>query len=185
MTDAEIVELYWQRSEEAITQTMGRYGAYLMKLAQNILHLREEAEECVNETYLSAWNQMPSDRPQRLLPYLGRISRCIALNRYDYLSARKRGMELTLQLGELEECLSGPDLAQEKLEERALAGAISAFLRTQDEEARNIFIRRYWYSDPIKEIAKRYAVGESKVKSLLARMRGRLKEYLREEGFFL
>lgn len=183
MTDTEIVELYWQRSEEAIAQTMGRYGAYLMKLALNILHIREEAEECVNETYLSAWNQMPSDRPQKLLPYLGRISRCLALNRYDYLNAQKRGADFTLQLSELEECLSGPDLVEQQVDEQALAKTISDFLRTLDEESRNMFIRRYWYSDPIKEIAKRYAVRESKVKSQLFRVRGRLREHLRKEGF--
>lgn len=87
MTDAEIVALYWNRSEEAIAHTMRTYGRYLMKLAMNILRLRQEAEECVNDTYLSAWNQLPPDRPEKLMPYLGRIARCLALNRYDYLTA--------------------------------------------------------------------------------------------------
>ena len=105
MTDPEIVALYWKRSEEAIVCTMQKYGRYLLRLAQNILRLREEAEECVNETYLSAWNQLPPDRPERLLPYLGRISRCLALNRYDYLHAQKRSANLTLSLSELEDCL--------------------------------------------------------------------------------
>lgn len=109
MTDLEIVELYWRRSEEAISCTMKQYGRYLLKLAANILRLREEAEECVNETYFSAWNQMPPDRPAKLLPYLGRIVRCLALNRYDYLTAQKRNTDFTLQLSELEECLSAPD----------------------------------------------------------------------------
>lgn len=109
MTDLEIVELYWRRSEEAISCTMKQYGRYLLKLAANILRLREEAEECVNETYFSAWNQMPPDRPAKLLPYLGRIARCLALNRYDYLTAQKRNTDFTLQLSELEECLSSPD----------------------------------------------------------------------------
>lgn len=127
MTDLEIVELYWRRSEEAISCTMQRYGRYLLKLAVNILHIREEAEECVNETYFSAWNQMPPDRPQKLLPYLGRIARCLALNRYDYLTAQRRSADFTLQLSELEECI--PDSAQAGWEERALADAISAFLR--------------------------------------------------------
>lgn len=185
MTDLEIVKLYWSRSEEAISQTMAQYGRYLLKLAMNILHLREDAEECVNETYLSAWNQMPPDRPQKLLPYLGRIARCLALNRYDYIKAQKRGADFTLQLSELEECLSAPDSTLSGYEEKALGDAISAFLRRLDGESRNMFIRRYWYSDSIGEISKRYGVRESKVKSQLFRIRGRLKQYLREEGFQL
>lgn len=183
MTDHEIVELYWNRSEEAISCTMRQYGRYLLKLAMNILHLREDAEECVNATYLSAWNQMPPDRPAKLLPYLGRIARCLALNRYDYLMAQKRGADFTLQLSELEECLSTPDSTLSQFEERALADAISAFLRGLDLESRTMFIRRYWYSDSIGAIAKRFSVRESKVKSQLFRIRGRLKQYLREEGF--
>ena len=185
MTDQEIVELYWQRSEEAIFCTMRQYGGYLMKLAVNILHLREEAEECVNESYLSAWEQMPPDRPERLLPYLGRITRCLALNRYDYLNARKRKADFTLQLSELEDCLSSGDTPQEQLDRRALAQAISAFLRSEDAESRMLFLRRYWYSDPIKDIAKRCGLRESTVKSRLFRIRGRLKDYLLREGFHL
>ena len=116
MTDPEIVALYWKRSEEAIVCTMQKYGRYLLRLAQNILRLREVAEECVNETYLSAWNQLPPDRPERLLPYLGRISRCLALNRYDYLHAQKRSANLTLSLSELEDCLPAPDPAEQQYE---------------------------------------------------------------------
>lgn len=183
MTDLEIVELYWRRSEEAISRTMEQYGRYLQKLALNILRLREDAEECVNETYLSAWNQIPPDRPGKLLPYLGRIARCLALNRYDYLKAQKRNTDFTLQLSELEECLSAPDSTLSGYEERALAEAISAFLKGLDGESRNMFVRRYWYSDSIRDIAVRYNLRESKVKSQLFRVRGRLKQYLQEEGF--
>lgn len=185
MTDNEIIELYWQRSEEAIFYTMREYGGYLIKLTLNILHIREEAEECVNESYLSAWNQIPPDRPAKLLPYLGRIARCLALNRYDYLNAQKRGTDFTLQLSELEDCLSSGDTTQQQVDNQALSQAISAFLKSQDIESRNMFVRRYWYSDSIKEIAKRYGVRESKVKSQLFRLRGRLKQYLIEEGFSL
>lgn len=179
------MELYWQRSEEAIFCTMRQYGGYLMKLAVNILHLREETEECVNESYLSAWEQMSPDRPERLLPYLGRITRCLALNRYDYLNARKRKADFTLQLSELEDCLSSGDTPQEQLDRQALAQAISAFLRSEDAESRMLFLRRYWYSDPIKDIAKRCGLRESTVKSRLFRIRGRLKDYLLREGFHL
>lgn len=185
ITDKEIVELYWKRSEEAIACTIRQYGAYLMKLSLNILSIWEEAEECVNEGYFSAWNQIPPDRPLRLLPYLGRIVRCLALNRYDYLSAKKRDMSFSVQLSELEECLTHGNSTEQQYEEREVASAISAFLRTEDEESRNMFVRRYWYSDSVREIADRYGVRESKVKSLLFRVRGRLKEYLEKEGYVL
>ena len=185
MTDAEIVALYWNRSEEAIAHTMRTYGRYLMKLAMNILRLRQEAEECVNDTYLSAWNQLPPDRPEKLMPYLGRIARCLALNRYDYLTARKRSAEFTLQLSELEDCLPASGSVERQYESAELAAAISAFLRGLEEEPRNLFIRRYWYSDSIRQLAARYGMGESKVKSQLFRIRGRPREYLNKEGFAL
>ena len=185
MTDREIVALYWKRSEEAIVCTMQKYGRYLLRLAQNILHIHEEAEECVNETYLSAWNQLPPDKPEKLLPYLGRISRCLALNRYDYLTAQKRRMDFTVQLSELEDILSAPDTPQQQYEREELASAISDFLRTQSEEDRNLFLRRYWYSDPIRDIAERYGLRENTVKSRLLRTRQRLKGYLEKEGYAL
>lgn len=185
MTDPEIVALYWKRSEEAIVCTVQKYGRYLLRLAQNILRLREEAEECVNETYLSAWNQLPPDRPERLLPYLGRISRCLALNRYDYLHAQKRSANLTLSLSELEDCLPAPDPAEQQYESAELAAAISAFLRAQSREDRELFVRRYWYCDAVSEIAARYGLRENTVKSRLLRTRRRLKDHLEREGFVL
>lgn len=183
MTDLEIVALYWKRSEEAIACTMQKYGRYLLRLAQNILRIREEAEECVNETYLSAWNQLPPDRPEKLLPYLGRISRCLAFNRYDYMTAQKRNTELTVQLSELEDILSGPDSPAQQYESTELASAISAFLRSRNEQDRNLFVRRYWYSDSIGDIAARYGLRENTVKSRLLRTRRRLRDYLEKEGF--
>lgn len=183
MTDQTIIELFWQRSEEAIRSTAQKYGAYLMKIAMNILNHYEESEECVSDTYLSAWNQIPPTRPQRLLPYLGRITRCLALNRYDYLTAQKRDTELTLQLSELEECLTGADSPEAQYESGELAGAISAFLRTQSADARNIFIRRYWFSDSIAQIADRFRISESKVKTTLFRTRNRLRKHLEGEGY--
>lgn len=185
MTDQEIVELYWKRSEEAVACTMRQYGGYLMKLALNILNIREEAEECVNESYLSAWNQIPPDRPLRLLPYLGRIARCLAFNRYDYLNAGKRGRNLTVQLSELEECLTAGGSAEQQYEEKEVAAAISRFLKSEDAQSRILFVRRYWYSDSIRQIAAYYGMTESKVKSQLFRTRGRLKEYLEKEGYVL
>lgn len=185
MTDLEIVALYWKRSEEAIVCTMQKYGRYLLRLASNILHIHEEAEDCVNETYLSAWNQLPPDKPAKLLPYLGRISRCLALNRYDYLTAQKRSADFTVQLSELEDILSAPDTPQQQYERTELAAVISDFLREQSEEDRNLFVRRYWYSDSIRGIAERYGLRENTVKSRLLRTRQRLKAYLEKEGYAL
>lgn len=185
MTDIEIITLYWERSEEAITCTMQKYGRYLLRLAQNILHIHEDAEECVNETYLSAWNQLPPDKPQKLLPYLGRISRCLALNRYDYLTAQKRSTDFTVQLSELENLLSTPDMPQQQYEGAALAATISDFLHAQSKTDRDLFVRRYWYSDSILDIAKRYGLRENTVKSRLLRTRQRLKGYLEKEGYTL
>ncbi len=185
MTDFEIVALYWQRSEEAILLTAQKYGRCLLQIAFNILHIHEDAEECVNETYLSAWNQLPPDKPNKLLPYLGRISRCLALNRYDYLKAQKRSSDFTLQLSELEEILSAPDSVEERYEAAELAAAISTFLRKQNEDDQHLFVRRYWYSDSIQQIAVRYNLRESKVKSQLFRIRNKLKGYLKEEGYYL
>lgn len=185
MTDFEIVSLYWQRSEKAISCSMQKYGLYLLKLATNILHIHEEAEECVNDTCMSAWNQLPPDRPDKLLPYLGRIARCLALNRYDYLNAQKRSTNLTLQLSELEDCLSASISTEQEYESTALAETISTFLWKQSEDDRNMFIRRYWYSDSIRQIAERYGLRESKVKSQLFRVRNRLKDYLKKEGYVI
>lgn len=185
MTDFEIVALYWKRSEEAIVCTMQKYGRYLLRLALNILHIHEEAEECVNETYLSAWNQLPPDKPEKLLPYLGRISRCLALNRYDYLTAQKRSADFTVQLSELADILSTPDTPQQQCERAELAAVISDFLRSQNEEDRNLFVRRYWYSDSIRDISARCGLRENTVKSRLLRTRQRLKAYLEKEGYAL
>ena len=183
MTDQTIIDLFWQRSEDAIRNTSKKYGKYLTKIAMNILKYYEESEECVNDTYFAAWKQIPPDRPQKLLPYLGRITRCLALNRYDYLTAQKRNVEFTLQLSELEECLTGTDSIEMQYESGKVASSISSFLKMQNSDVRNIFIRRYWFSDSITEIASRFNMSESKVKSTLFRTRKRLKKHLESEGY--
>lgn len=185
MTDESIVAQFWERSENAIKNTADKYGRYLTKIAGNILRLPEDAEECVNDTYFTAWKQIPPDRPQKLLPYLGRITRCLALNRHDYLTAQKRAAEFDVQLEELEDCLSAPNTVENQYEQGELASAISDFLRTLDSEKRNLFIRRYWFSDNIAELAKRFELSESKVKSILFRVRKQLRKYLESEGYWI
>ncbi len=183
MDDDKIVDLYWERSERAILETDLKYGHLCKSIANNILANEEDAKECVNDAYLGAWNAMPVQRPKKLIPFLGRIVRNISLDRYDYNNAQKRSKNLEVILSELEDSLSKPgDNTESKYEEGEIARAISNYLRTIVKVNRNIFIRRYWYSEPIKQIASSYGMSESKVKSMLLRERKKLKKYLEKEG---
>ena len=183
MTDADIVALYWARDEQAIAQTAQKFGAYCRKIALNLLGSQEDAEECENDTWMAAWNSMPQNRPDKLAPYLGRITRNLALDLRERQNAKKRGGGQTeTVLEELEFCLSAGDHTAQEVESAETARSISAFLRSQPEQARNIFIRRYWYCDATADIAKRYGIGESKVRVTLHRMRAKLKAYLEKEG---
>ena len=157
MTDADIVTLYWARDEQAIAQTAQKFGAYCRKIAMNLLGSQEDAEECENDTWMAAWNSMPQNRPDKLAPYLGRITRNLALDLRERQNAKKRGGGQTeTVLEELEFCLPAGDHTAQEVESAETARSISAFLRSQPEQARNIFIRRYWYCDATADIAKRY-----------------------------
>ena len=175
MTDADIVALYWARDEQAIAQTAQKFGAYCRKIAMNLLGSQEDAEECENDTWMAAWNSMPQNRPDKL-----------ALDLRERQNAKKRGGGQTeAVLEELEFCLPAGDHTAQEVESAETARSISAFLRSQPEQARNIFIRRYWYCDATADIAKRYGIGESKVRVTLHRMRTKLKAYLEKEGVCL
>ena len=184
MDDKQIVELYWQRDEHAIEATAAKYGPYCMKISRNILEDRADSEENVNDTYLHAWNAMPPQRPAILQAFLGKIARNLALNRYKAKSAQKRqGDAFALSLDELDDCavsLSGPESETAAAE---LGASISAFLRTQSEDARSMFILRYFYCDSIEEISSRFGCGESRVKTTLLRTRRKLKQHLIKEGY--
>ena len=184
MDDKQIVELYWQRDEHAIEATAAKYGPYCMKISRNILEDRADSEENVNDTYLHAWNAMPPQRPAILQAFLGKIARNLALNRYKAKSAQKRqGDALAFSLDELDDCavsLSGPESETAATE---LGASISAFLRTQSEDARSMFILRYFYCDSIEEISSRFGCGESRVKTTLLRTRRKLKQHLIKEGY--
>ena len=183
MEDHEIVALYFARSERAITETARKFGAYCRKIAWNILASRRDAEECENDTWLAAWNTMPPQRPARLAPYLGRITRNLALDRLDQAAAQKRGGgQAALLLDELAECLPAPDRVEQEVEAAELARQISAFLRAQPEPARSMFLRRYWYGDAIGEIAVRYGMPTGRVRVTLHRTRARLRQALEREG---
>ena len=183
MTDADIVTLYWARDEQAIAQTAQKFGAYCRKIAMNLLGSQEDAEECENDTWMAAWNSMPDNRPARLAPYLGRITRNLALDRFDKTTAQKRGCGQSFApLDELAECVAAPGSVEESFDAAETGRLISAFLRTLPEETRNIFLRRYWYCDATADIAARYGLTESKVRVTLHRTRGKLAAYLQKKG---
>ncbi|MFA7673440.1 MAG: sigma-70 family RNA polymerase sigma factor [Clostridia bacterium] len=183
MDDRQIVELYFKRSESAITETAGKYGRYCHYIAYNILHSEEDAEECVNDTYLKAWNCIPPHKPDMLSAFLGKITRNLSLNLYAKYTAQKRGLGQTaLVLSELEECLSSSDNVEQAADEDALVDAIDRFLAVMPSETRKVFMRRYWYLSPVKEIADGYGISESKVKMTLFRTRKSLRQYLEKEG---
>lgn len=183
MDDKEIITLYLQRSQMAIIETKSKYGHYCRAIASNILSNYADIEECENDTYMAAWNIIPPNWPNKLSVFLGRVIRNIALDKYSYNKAKKRNNEFDVILSELEECLSSPDTVENQYEHGELAKSISKFLYTIDREARSVFIRRYWYSDSIKEISTNFNMSSSKVKSMLHRTRSKLKKHLEKEGF--
>ena len=186
MKDNEIIELYWNRDEAAITATADTYGNYCYSIAYNILCNNEDAEECVNDTWLNAWKSIPPQRPNRLSTYLGKITRNLSLNRYKLLTAQKRGKgQVEIALSELEGCVPAQTDVEQIADEMVLVNAIETFLHAQPRTERNIFIGRYWYLYQIRDLAGAYRMSESKIVSLLYRMRNKLKLHLEKEGVSL
>lgn len=184
MQDQMIIELYWQRDEKAIEETQKRYGAYLFKIAMNVLADRQDSEESVSDTYLKAWNSIPPARPALLRAYLARITRQTAIDVFRRKTRRKReGSLYEESLAELEECVSAGDETQREVDGRLLAKAIETWLLTLSPEERGVFLGRYYFLDSLKEIAAYSGFTEAKVKSLLFRLRASLREKLKEEGF--
>ncbi|MGN0159801.1 MAG: RNA polymerase sigma factor [Lachnospiraceae bacterium] len=184
MEDSKIVQLYWDRDQDAIRYTAKKYGNYCTAIAMNILGNMEDAEECVNDTYMNTWNSIPTNRPKMLSTFLGKITRNISFNRYKHNHADKRGgSEVPVILDELSECVSGVDDIEKEIECKELVKAINDFLASLPQEKRSIFICRYWYSDSITNIAKAYGMKENAVSMLLSRSRLKLHAYLTERGF--
>ena len=184
MEDSAIVDLYWQRSDRAISETEKKYGAYCHRLAYSICGSEQDAEECVNDTWLRAWNAMPTERPRILSAFLGCLTRNAAIGRYREKHRRKRGGgETALALDELSECLAdGTDL-EDEIQKRELARLIGAFVSDLKETEQLVFTARYYYLTPVNQIAARLGLSESKVKSMLFRLRGRLRRQLEKEGW--
>lgn len=181
MQDNQIVELYFARDEQAIAATSAKYNNYCMNIAMNILHNNEDSEECVNDALLAAWNSIPPHRPEKLSVFLGKLTRNMSLNRYKANHAERRGGgEFALSLEELDECIEDPRTLTDNAEE--LGKIISEFLYTQPQEMRKVFVRRYFHSESISDIADFFDMSESKVKSILHRMRLGLRSYLTENG---
>lgn len=185
MEDKQIVELYWARSETAISETKKKYGRYCHYIAYQILYNDEDAKEVVNDTYLKTWNTIPPQCPDPLKPYVGTISRQLALDVYKEQHAQKRGGQVPLVLEELSECIPDTDSGEDIGESVALADAISRFLWTLPQKTRNIFVRRYFYMSAIAEISKDFSMKESNVTMHLLRTRKKLAHYLKKEGFDL
>lgn len=185
MEDNEIIELFWQRSQRAIAETDQKYGGRLQTLSMNILHDRQDAEECVNDTYHATWNTLPPERPNYFFAYLAKLARNFSFGKYDYYHAQIRCVTVVELSDEIENCIPAPNDLEQKLDSKEIGRIISTFLYEQSSEMRAVFVRRYWYMDPIKDIAEMFQISESKVKSILFRMRNKLREHLEEEDIHL
>jgi len=184
MTDSEIVELYWKRDEGAIRITQESYHRYLMKIAMQVLGDESDAEECVSDTYLAAWNSMPENRPERLDLYLGKIVRAKAIDRLRYNSGKKRlPQEYIVSIEELDEVFATDPSPEDMLDSEQLKKTINGFLLEQPVQVRKLFLGRYFFFRSLKEVASDCGMSESKAKSILFRTRKKLKAYLKKEGF--
>lgn len=183
MNDNQIVELFWQRNEEAISESEKKYDRYCRSIAENILQNSEDAKEIVNDTFAAAWNAIPPHRPAVLATFLGKITRRLALKRLRERTAdKRRGDEVSLSLDELGECIPAAPEVDEAIQVKEMTKSINAFLDTLRPEERRIFIRRYWFFDSVQTISSRFGYSESKIKMTLKRTRDRLALWLKKEG---
>lgn len=184
MDDEQIIDLYWDRDERAIEETDQKYGPYLIAIARNVLDDPEDSRESVNDTYFAAWKTMPPQRPNILSAYLGKLARRISIDHFRQRTRLKRGGgAYVASLSELEGTFSAEKTVEETMDMKILGQAINAFLRTLHPQARTAFIGRYFFMDPMAEVARYCGMSESKAKSLLHRTRKKLKAYLEKEGF--
>ncbi len=183
LDDSEIIQLFYERSEQAIAALQKKYADILFSVSYNILKNRMDAEESVNDVYLAVWNTVPPQNPDPLLTYLIRIVRNISIKRYHKNSAIKRNSYYDIALSELENSLSDIESVEEKYEVKELAETINTFLDKIDKKNRRIFVRRYYFADSIEEIAKKFSLSENNVSVRLHRLRNKLKKYLEKEGY--
>lgn len=183
MEDSQIIDLYFSRDQQAIQQTDKKYGRFCRQIAWSILSNQEDSEESVSDTYLTAWNSIPPTRPSQLSAFLAKITRHVSLDRWRRNSAEKRGGgETAVALEELEECISGGSTPEAVLQAKELRAALNRFLGQLPQRERVLFVSRYWYLRPVKELAEKTGMSESSVKTQLFRTRGKLRRFLMEEG---
>ena len=183
MQDEKIVQLYWDRDEEAIRETEEKYGTYCDAVAWNILHDREDSRECVNDTLLRAWNAMPPQRPQKLRMFLAKITRNLAFDKYKAKTAAKRGGETELVLYELAECVAAGESLEETVIVGELVAAVNRFVAALPARERNVFIRRYFFTETTAQIGERYALSVKNVTVILSRTRRKLRVFLEKGGY--
>lgn len=182
MDDSKIIELFFERSEQAIVELSKKYGNTCRRLSTNILKDSRDAEECVNDAYLGAWNSIPPEKPNPLLAYICRIVRNLSIKRYHKNTAKKRNSYYDVALDEIEGCLSMGATVEDELDAKELTALIDTFLDSLDKENRVLFVRRYWFSDSVTDIARQLGLSSHTVTVRLSRTRQRLKRYLSEKG---
>lgn len=185
MNDKDIVDLYMSRNESAIEETASGYGGYIHSIVSGILRDPSDSEECENDVYNILWNSIPPQKPMSFKAFLGKVARNAALDRYWYNNAEKRGGRMDMVLSELGDCVPSGESVERAAELKELVGYINEYLGSLDKRKRQVFVRRYWYCDGIKAIAERFGYSESKVKSMLMRIRAGLKKYLERQGITL
>jgi len=185
LDDRKIIELFYERSEQAIMELSSKYGSVCTKVAYNILNNKQDAEECVNDAYLGVWNTIPPQNPNPLVSYVCRIVRNLAIKKYYSKTAAKRNSTYDVALDELENCFPATGSVEEALDAKELARNIDAFLETLSQENRIMFVRRYWYSDSIDDLASLFGVSNHNISVRLSRTREKLKKYLLQKGIML
>lgn len=186
LEDREIVELFWTRSERAIAESNAKYGSYCFAVADNILDSKEDSMECVNDTWLRSWNVIPPKRPDKLKLFFAKITRNLSIDKVRKRTAQKRGMgNFETALSELEECISGDSFIDDALDKKLLSECIEAFLQSIAKRDRQFFLRRYFFTEAVSDIAARFEVSENAVSVSLYRTRAKLRKHLEKEGFFI
>ncbi len=184
MDDLQLIELYFARNQDAIRQTEKTYGAYCFSIADQILHNPQDAEECLSDTWLRAWNSIPPSRPARLKLFLGKITRNLAFDKYRRKSAGKRGSgEFEAVLDELSECIPASDNVEQAFDAQQLRQSLNSFLKALPQRDRQIFLKRYFYAKNVKDIAEEYRLTANHCTVILKRVRKKLQAYLEQEGF--
>lgn len=184
MQDEMILELYWNRDETAIGATAEKYGTYCTCIAQNILHSPEDCEECVNDTWLRTWNAIPPQRPKCLGAFLAKITRNLAFDRYKAQTAQKRNKEMECVLEELDQCVHCGISAEDHVIAEQLRMAVNEFVKALPQRDGNIFIRRYFFAEPVADIGRKYGLSSGNVAVILTRTRQKLRAHLEKEGYY-